>query len=77
MPDIVMMVVGRTEKVVVGEIRPDPMLQEDTLSVSSSTSLQDPREVIAEMSVIKISCGQPGAAVTKTGKLSWTYKMET
>ena len=59
MPDIAMMVVGRTEKVVVGEIRPDPTLQEDTLSVSSSTFLQDPQEVIAEMSIIKISCGQP------------------
>ena len=56
--DIAMMVVGRTEKVVVGEIRPDPTLQEDTLSVSSSTSLQDPREVIAEMSVKSVAASQ-------------------
>ena len=56
--DIAMMVVGRTEKVVVSERRPDPTLQEDALSVSSSTSLQDPREVIAEMSVKSVAVSQ-------------------
>ena len=50
MPDMVMKVVGRIEMVVVSGISPYPTLQEDTLSLSSSTSLQDPREVIAEMS---------------------------
>ena len=58
MPDIEVMVVGRTEKVVVSERRPNPILQEDTLSVSSSTSLQDPREVIAEMSVKSVAASQ-------------------
>ena len=34
--------------------KPDSSLQEDDNSVSSSTSLQDPREVIAEMPVIEL-----------------------
>ena len=58
MPDIVIMVVGRTEKVVESGRRPNLTLEEDTLSVSSSTSLQDLRDVIAEMSVKSVVVNQ-------------------
>ena len=58
MSDIVMMVVGRTEVVKVSGKTPDLPLQEDALSVSSSMSLQDPREVIAEMSVKSVVISQ-------------------
>ena len=58
MPDMVMQIVGRTEKVIGSEIRPDRTLQEDTLSTSSSTSLQDPQEVIAEMRVKSVVVSQ-------------------
>ena len=51
MPDMVMQIVVRTEKVIGSEKRPYPTVQEDALSMSSSTSLQDPQEVIAEMRV--------------------------
>ena len=58
MPDRVMQIVGRTEKAIGSEIRPDLTLQEDTLSMSSSTSLQDPQEVIAEMRVKSVAVSQ-------------------
>ena len=59
MPDMkVRKVIGRTEKVLESESRPDPTLQEDALSMSSSTSLQDPQEVIAEMSVKQVVVSQ-------------------
>ena len=60
LPDMmkVMKVVCRTDAVIESERRPDPTLQEDTLSVSSSTSLQDPRDVIAEKPVKPVAVSQ-------------------
>ena len=58
LPYMVRNVVENADIVLGSARRPDSPLQKDNHSVSSSTSLQDPREVIAEMPVILIATRQ-------------------